>query len=451
MAVGRRELMLGALGMGLALAASFRPARALGQVAQPFSTYGVVPRAGEQTAALQDAADQAAESGTPFFLPPGNYMSGKLELKSGTQILGVPGKSVLHYTGGGGLISIENASDIGLSGLTLEGEAEPIEGGGLLIAESVKGLTLSDCRVIGSAEHGIVLRKVSGRITDCEIGGITESGLFSEDSTGLEIAHNHVHDCSANGILVRRSEAGEDATMVMSNRIERITAKSGGSGENGNAINVLRAGSVLINGNRIPDCASSAIRASSASNCQMIGNSCTRLGDVALFTELSFKGVVIANNVVDKAAVGISVTNFKESGKLAVVQGNLIRNIFFRKDTDSRGIGIAIQADSVVSGNVIETSPGYGIMVGCRGELRDVRVTDNLIRDAYIGIGVSIDPSARTALITRNTISGAKDGAIRAVNGSTPVGSDLATAGATAYANLLLQRRVLTQITVPHG
>lgn len=156
------------------------------------------------------------------------------------------------------------------------------------------------------------------------------------------------------------------------------------------------------------------------------------------FTKLSFDGAVIANNIVDKAAGGISVTNLTESGKLAVVQGNLIRNIFFRKDTDSRGIGIAIQVDSVVSGNVIETSPGYGIMIGCGGDLRDVSITDNLIRDAYIGIGVSTDSFARTALITRNTISGAKDGAIRAVNGPAPVGSDLAMAGAAAYANLAI-------------
>ena len=336
------------------------------------------------------------------------------------------------------LISIENASDIRLTGLTLEGKAKPIDGGALLIAESVKGLTLSDCRVIGSAEHGIVLRKVSGRITDCEIGGISGSGLFSEDAAGLEIAHNHVRDCGDNGILVWRSEAGEDATIVVSNRIERITAKSGGNGQNGNAINVLRAGSVLINGNRIADCASSAIRASSASNCQMIGNSCARLGDVALLTELSFEGVVIANNVVDKAAVGISVTNFKEGGRLTVVQGNLIRNIFFRKDIDSRGIGIAVQVDSVVSGNVVEGSPGYGVMIGWGGYLRDVSVTDNLIRDAYIGIGVSTDPSTGTALITRNMISGAKDGAIRAMNGPTPVGSDLAMASAEAYRNLAI-------------
>jgi twin-arg-translocated uncharacterized repeat protein len=440
MAVGRRELMLGTLGMGLALAAGPRPARSEeGEIPQPFSTYGLAPGDGiDQTASLQEAADKAAESGTPFFLPPGNYMSGKLELKSGTQIQGVPGKSVLRCNGGGAVISIENASDIRLTGLTLEGKAKPIDSGALLIAKSVKGLTLSDCRVIGSAEHGIVLRKVSGRITDCEIGGISGSGLFSEDAAGLEIAHNHVRDCGDNGILVWRSEAGEDATIVTSNRIERITAKSGGNGQNGNAINVFRAGSVLINGNRIADCASSAIRASSASNCQMIGNSCARLGDVALLTELSFEGVVIANNVVDKAAVGISVTNFKEGGRLTVVQGNLIRNIFFRKDIDSRGIGIAVQVDSVVSGNVVEGSPGYGVMIGWGGYLRDVSVTDNLIRDAYIGIGVSTDPSTGTALITRNMISGAKDGAIRAMNGPTPVGSDLAMASAEAYRNLAI-------------
>jgi len=109
MALGRRELMLGALGMGLALAAGPRPARAEeGEIPQPFSTYGLVPGDGiDQTASLQEAADKAAESGTPFFLLPGNYMSGKLELKSGTQIQGVPGKSVLRCNGGGAVISIQ--------------------------------------------------------------------------------------------------------------------------------------------------------------------------------------------------------------------------------------------------------------------------------------------------------------------------------------------------------
>ena len=443
MAVGRRELMLGTLGMGLALAAGPRPLKAEDtDIAQPFSTYGIVPGGGvDQTTALQKAADKAAESGTPFFLPPGNYTTYKLTLKSGTQIQGVPGKSVLRYAGGGALVSIENAADLRLTGLVLDGEAKPIDGGALLVAEKVKAFDLSDCSIRGSAEDGIVLRKVSGRVTDCQIGGISRTGLFSQDATGLEIAHTHVHDCGENGILISRSDTGEDATIVTSNRIERIATRSGG-GENGNAIKVLRAGSVLINGNRIADCASSAIRASSASNCQIIGNSCAALGDIALCAEFSVAGAVIANNIVDKAAVGVSVTNFKEGVRLAVVQGNLIRNVFFRKDTDSRGIGIAVQADSVVSGNVIETSPGYGIIIGWGGYLRDVSVTDNLIRDAHIGIGVSTDTSAGNALITRNVIGGAKDGAIRAMNGPTPVGPDLVTASASSYRNLAVYSNI---------
>jgi uncharacterized secreted repeat protein (TIGR03808 family) len=287
-----------------------------------------------------------------------------------------------------------------------------------------------------------VLRKVSGRITDCEMSDIRKGALFSEDAAGLEVAHNDIHDCGDNGILIWRSEIGEDGTIVTANRIERIAAKSGGSGQNGNGINVFRAGSVLVNANRIADCAFSAIRSNSGSNCQMIANSCARLGEVALYAEFSFEGAVIANNIVDTAAMGVSVTNFKEGGRLAVVQGNLIRNLFLRKDADSRGIGIAVEADSVVSDNVIDGAPAYGIMVGWGSYLRDVSVTDNLIRKAHIGIGVSVSPSAGTALITDNLITDAKEGAIRAMNGPTPVGPDLARESAEAYRNLAVYANV---------
>ena len=88
-----------------------------------------------------------------------------------------------------------------------------------------------------------MLRRVAGRIANCEIGDIAHAALFSEDARGLEIAHNHVRDCGDNGILVWRSALGEDGTLVTGNRIERIAAKSGGSGQNGNGINVFRAGS----------------------------------------------------------------------------------------------------------------------------------------------------------------------------------------------------------------
>jgi uncharacterized secreted repeat protein (TIGR03808 family) len=345
--------------------------------------------------------------------------------------------------GGGRLISIEDAENVLLTSLTLTGQANPLrDGGALLTATSVKGLDISSCRFQGSSEDGIVLRKVSGRIADCEIGDIRKGGLFSEDAASLELSHNHIRDCGDNGILVWRSVAGEDGTILTANRIERIAAKSGGSGQNGNGVNIFRAGSVLVNGNRIADCAFSAIRSNSGSNCQMIGNNCARLGEVALYAEFAFEGALIANNLIAKAAMGISVTNFKQGGRLAVIQGNLIRNLFLRKDVDSRGIGIAVEADSVVSSNVIEGAPTFGILMGWGSYLRDVSVTDNLIRDAHIGIGVSADATAGTALITDNLISGAKDGAIRAMNGTTPVGPDLAKQSAEAYRNLAVYSNV---------
>lgn len=447
MGVGRREVLIGSLGFGVAAAAGPRASAARDEAnnSQGASTYGVVPGGGDldQTATLQLAADQAAESGTPLFLPAGIYATSQLKLKSGTQIEGVPGRSILRYRDGGGILSLTQAENIRLAGLVLDGAAKRLpEDGALLTATEIKHLDIADCRFIGSSEDGVVLRRVSGWIKDCEIGDIAKAGLFSEDGAGFQIAHNHVRDCGDNGILVWRSAVGEDGSIVTANRIERIAAKSGGSGQNGNAINVFRAGSVLINGNRIADCAYSAIRANSGSNCQMIGNSCARLGEVALYAEFSFEGAVIANNVVDQAATGIAVINFNEGGRLAVVQGNLVRNLTFRKDADIRGNGIAVEADSVVNGNVVENAQGYGIVVGWRSFLRDVSVTGNLIRDARIGIGVSIDPSAGMALIASNIIGAFKDGAIRAMDGATPVGPDLAKESASGYRNLTVYGNV---------
>ena len=132
---------VGGLGAGLAAATGPRAveAREEPELPQPFNNYGIVPGGNiDQTPSLQEAADKSAASATPFFLPPGNYTTSKLTLKSGTQIQGVPGASVLRYAGGGAIIAIEKAADIRLTGLTLAGEAKPIDGGGLLIAESVK-------------------------------------------------------------------------------------------------------------------------------------------------------------------------------------------------------------------------------------------------------------------------------------------------------------------------
>jgi uncharacterized secreted repeat protein (TIGR03808 family) len=232
---------------------------------------------------------------------------------------------------------------------------------------------------------------------------------------------------------VWRTEPGEDGTIVAANRIERIQARAGGSGENGNGINAFRAGNVLVSGNRITDCAYSAIRGNAATNIQMIGNSCARIGEVALYAEFGFEGALIANNLVDGAASGIAVTNFNEGGRLAVVQGNIIRNLKRREaePEDKRGEGISVEADAVVSGNVIEGAPTAGITAGWGQYRRDISITGNLVRDTGIGILVSSDPAGGACLIAQNMVSGAKNGAIRAMDHGQAIGPDLASSTST--------------------
>lgn len=158
-----------------------------------------------------------------------------------------------------------------------------------------------------------------------------------------------------------------------------------------------------------------------------MGNSCERLGEVALYAEFGFQGALIANNIVDTAASGISVTNFNDGGRLAVVQGNLIRNLFRREQEpeDKRGEGIGVEADAVVIGNTIENAPTVGIQIGWGSYMRDVAVTGNVIRQARVGISVTNAPDSGKCLIANNLISGAKDGAIREMNLGVMTGPDL--------------------------
>ncbi len=437
-------MMIGSAGLGAGLATAAGPRGALAQGGDAgagtlsVTDFGVRPNVRvDQTKALQSAIDMAAKNGAVLNIPGGVYRTGMLTLKSNSILSGVPGQSLLKFLGEDNFLIAKSAQNIHLSGLVLEGK---IANSGneynsaLLSADRIDGLIITRCKISGGIANGISLNKCSGHITDNEIIKAYQTGLFCNDSHGLDISHNHVHDCGNNGIQVWRSSPGEDGTIVAHNRIAGIRSEAGGSGENGNGINIFRANSVQVTGNRITDCAFSAIRGNAASNFQVIGNSCARIGEVAIYAEFGFEGVVISNNLVDKAAMGISVTNFNEGGRMAVVQGNLVRNLFLR--AGDRGIGIAVEADAMVSGNVIEGAPRAGIQIGWGRHLRDVSATGNLIREAGIGIGISAAPEAGYAFITNNMISKTKEGGIRAMDHNKPLGPDLAKSSSESYRNI---------------
>ncbi|MBW8445548.1 MAG: TIGR03808 family TAT-translocated repetitive protein [Arenimonas sp.] len=380
---------------------------------------GIVPGAADdQSRKLQALLDAAAASGQPVFLPAGTYEVSNLELPDGTKLFGVPGATRLSYTGEGHLLTARDARHVALSSITLDGANRWLAdyADALVSFRAVDEVLVSDCEIVGSRKHGLQLERCGGRVKGCRITGAADAGLLAIETKALSIKDNDVTDCGNGGILVHRWTKGEDGAMVSGNRVARIGARAGGTGQHGNGINLFRADNVLVSGNHVSDCAFSAIRANSASNVTISANQCLRSGETAIYAEFSFEGALIADNLVDGAANGILVVNLDEGGRLSTVSGNIVRNLKrdgpYSHDGAGFGFGIAVEADTVVSANVIEKAPKWGMMLGWGPYLRNVVASANIIRDCPVGIAVSVVEGAGTTLISGNVIGGTADGAI---------------------------------------
>ncbi|MEJ0075930.1 MAG: TIGR03808 family TAT-translocated repetitive protein [Alphaproteobacteria bacterium] len=398
----------------------------------------------DQTEALQRAIDRTAGARLPLILAPGVYRARGLVLPTGTRLIGVPGATRIVATDNAPIVVARGADYVLLSGIIFDGSGKALpENAGLIQLANGRGIAIRDCEVLGAGRNGIVLEGIEGEITTTTITGALGAAIHALDSRGLVISRNTIRNAFNNGIQVWRSAAGDDGTQVLDNRIEDIAAQSGGSGQNGNAINVFRAHNVTVRGNRIRNAAFSAVRGNAASNIQITNNTCINLGEVAIYAEFGFEGAVIANNTIDGAAIGVAVTNFNQGGRLAVVQGNLIRNLVPKRPAgtdpnDGNGIGIGVEADTAVTGNIIENAPVAGISVGWGQYLRDVSVTGNVVRGAGVGIAVSVTPGAGSAVIADNLISGTKSGAIVGMDQRRAMTGDLAREGAARYAQLAI-------------
>lgn len=433
--MNRRSLFASFLVAGAALPVSAAGAegrkKAIATKVAAAQDLGLNPdHAADQSAILQTAVDQAAQKGVALVLPPGRFKVAGVQLRPGTHLVG-SARTIIETLPGRAALVAEEAHKLRIELLSIEVTKLALVGtpaDGLVEIRGSHDISIEGLTLTGATGNGLYLSTCSGEVAICRISGAGAAGLKSIDAKGLEIVGNTVRDCADNGILVWRSMVGEDGTIIAGNRIERIGAMSGGSGQNGNGVNVFRAGGVTVTGNRITDCAYSAIRANAASNVQIVANNTQRSGEVALYSEFAFEGVVISQNVVDGAAAGISVTNFNKGGRLAVIQGNLIRNLVRREHepVDKRGEGIAVEADAAVSGNTIEGAPTAGIVIGWGRFMRDVAATGNVIRGAPIGILITRAPDAGACLVAQNLISGARHGAIRLSDHGKPVGEDLA-------------------------
>jgi uncharacterized secreted repeat protein (TIGR03808 family) len=379
--------------------------------------FGVRPGAGDdQTARLQRAIDESARARRPLALAAGTYRVGALRLPTGAQIFGVRGATHLTLIHGPSLLSADGGEDITLSGLAIDGGRLPLPPNrGLVHLAQVKRLRIADCSVANAGGNAIALEACDGIVESNMLANAADNALFCNDSRGLVIRGNTLRGAGNGGIRIWQSAKRHDGSIVADNIIEDIATRAGGTGQNGNGVNVFRAAGVIVRNNVVRRCAFSAVRGNAASGLQILGNTCGAIGEVALYAEFDFEGAIISANTVDGAALGVVCTNFNDGGRLAVVQGNLIRRLTSRRPQggpDAAGVGIAVEADASVTGNVIEDAPSMGISVGAGKYMRDVSVTGNVVRRAGLGIGVSVAPGAGSAVVTGNLVAECRAGGI---------------------------------------
>ena len=408
------------------------------------SLEGLTPGSSEdQGPLLAQALGKAEAQGYPLFLPPGRYEIADVDLPRHAHLIGVPGRTWLAFRGGGYMLRARGASLIRLEGIGLDGSGLPIAGAeGLLAAESVDRLSVTDCEIAASAAAGLALKDCAGRVERSRIVAAGTVGIVTLQSRGMAVLDNVVSECGDTGILVIRDEEGADDTIVRGNRVSGIRADSGGTGQFGNAINVAQANGVIVADNRIDRCAFSAVRCFSSDNVQVTGNVASALGECAIYVEFAFEGAVVSNNLIDDAAFGISFANFLEyGGRLGVCSGNMIRNIRggprYADGNPQIGAGIGAEADTAITGNVIENAR-QGMQLGWGPYLRDVAATGNVIRNCPVGIGVTVVEEAGSALIANNLISQAERGAILGMRWEEVASEDL-IAGAGSFSHLTIE------------
>ncbi len=195
----------------------------------------------------------------------------------------------------------------------------------------------------------------------------------------------------------------------------------------------------MISNNHISDCAFSSIRSNSCSNIQITNNTCLRAGETSVYSEFAFQGALISGNIVDGAARGISIANLDHGGRLSVCSNNLVRNIHenvpYDKEQHIFGTGILVEADIAVTGNVIERTSQFGMLLGWGEYLRNVSASNNIIRDTRTGFYVSVVEGTGQVSIANNVIAKASRGVV-GYRWQEAVTGDLIKEGTRKYPNL---------------
>ena len=234
----------------------------------------------DQSLAFAKALQKAGSEGRPLFLAPGRYEVSEIALPDHTSIVGIPGQTRIVLRSGSALLRARGATRLALEGLTFDGAGIPLADpeAGLVDAEDVSSLALDDCEFLESGGAGARLRACAGRVENCIFQSIATVGLLLDQSRGDAGNWQHRSPIAATpASSSRATRKAKTAAIVTQNRVAHIRADAGGTGQNGNGINLDKANGVVIADNRIDDCAFSAIRCFSSDEVAVTGNVATQL------------------------------------------------------------------------------------------------------------------------------------------------------------------------------
>lgn len=391
----------------------------------------LAPSGADDTMRVQAAIDKASKGGGAVQLGAGSFNVSMLTIEGNVTILGLPGATKFVTAKGGKIFSMRGAAHVELQGLGLAAKGKS---GSIVTAENIQRLIIEDCDFSGG-EAGLRMSSCGGRVVGNRFQFHDDVGLQSIDSKGVLISGNRVNDIGNCGIQVWQTESREDGSIITENHVSRIAAKNGGNGQNGNGINVFKAGNVTISNNRITDCAFTGIRNNSGPNSIITGNSISRCNEVALFVEFNHDGSVVADNIIDTASQGIEIVNFDVGGRLSQCTGNVLRNL---NGVDPEGLplggGILCDADVIVANNLVDSAKNYGIRLGWGPYGRNLQAINNTLMGCKRGIEFSLAGEG-PYIISNNIIRGASLGAVVGMDYMQPITADLTLVGAKVPAN----------------
>lgn len=445
MALNRRNFLSGAGASIIALSSSSVAARATGGGVNANSEGLRAGSTSDQGKQLQKILQKASLSNQAVFIEPGRYKVSNLTLPENTRLYGTSNATVFEYAGGDHFIYAENSDHIELEGIKLDGGLLPVKDytQANLGIVNAKHVNIENCQITNASQSGIETFKSAGRISKNRIDtAVGTAGIVGQSNTGMMISDNVVSECANAGILVYRRDVGEDNTIITNNRVKFISAVKGGTGQYGNGINTWQADGVMISNNHVSDCAYSTVRSNSCSNLQITSNTCLRAGETSIYSEFAFQGALISGNIIDGGARGISIANLDQGGRLTVCSNNLVRNIHenapYPDDQHVFGTGILAEADIAITGNVIERTSRFGMLLGWGEYLRNVTVSSNIIRDTKTGFYVSVVEGTGQVSISNNVIAKASRGVV-GYRWQEAVTGDLIKEGTRNYPNLSLE------------